>query len=72
MAASEDSRYLVDFPARNTESRVMAAYGVGVRCVQQAVHLAVRVVKEFDLTNAKLIGFAILRFLRDLCDGCFG
>jgi len=39
-----------------------------VRCLKQAVHLAVRIVKKLYLANTKLVRLLLLRILRDLLD----
>jgi hypothetical protein len=62
----------VDVSATDTERGVMAANRVGVRRLEEAVHLSIRIVKELNLTNAKFICFVIFGVSSDLCDCLVG
>ena len=61
---------LVDVSTGHADSGVVAADSFGVRCFKQAVHVPSGIVKQFDLTDAELVDFAIFGLLRDLRD-CF-
>jgi len=50
------------------ECLVVLPHGFCVRCLEEAVHLTVRIVKELDLANAELVGRSVSRVLRDLLD----
>jgi len=39
-----------------------------VRCLEEAIDLTTRIVKELDLTNAELVGLLVLCVLGDLLD----
>jgi hypothetical protein len=58
----------VHLAAGNTKCFVMFPYGLRIGCLQQAVHLAVGIVKELNLPDAEFVGVLLLRILRDLLD----
>ena len=65
----ENAGNLVHISARDAESGVVASNGFGVGRFEQAVNVTARVVEQFDLADAELVDFAVLRLLRDLLDG---
>jgi hypothetical protein len=50
------------------ESLVVVPDGLGIRRLEQAVHLAVRIVEQLDLANAEFVELLFLRILSDLLD----
>jgi hypothetical protein len=54
---------------RNTQRGVVAADGLGVRRLEQAVDLAVGIVEKLNLTNAELVGLLVLGLLSYLLNG---
>lgn len=59
-------------PARDAEGGVVAADGIGVGRLEQAVHVTGGVMEQLDLTDAELVNFTVFSFLRDLLNCFFG
>jgi hypothetical protein len=57
------------FTTWNSKGFVVLPHGFRIWRFEEAIHLAVGIVKELDLTNTKLVGLVILSFLCDLLDG---
>jgi hypothetical protein len=54
------------------EGLMVLAHGLGVGRFQELVDLAVRIVKELDLTHAELVGFLVPGVLCDLLNRLIG
>jgi len=62
-------RDLMYVAAWDAEGFMVLPHGFSIGCLQQAVHLAIGIVEQLDLTNAELVGLFVFRVLRDLLDG---
>src|SRR5262252_3028942 len=71
-ARSGKAVHLVDVAARHAQGGVVLADGLFVRPVQQAIHLAPRVVVELDLAHTELVGPGVAGVVGDLRDGLGG
>jgi hypothetical protein len=67
---SADPGDLVDLAAIHAECGMVIAHGLGIRRIQEAVHLAIRVMEQLDLPDAELIGCAVMSTLGNAVD-CF-
>jgi hypothetical protein len=68
----QEPLYLVDIPARDAQGLVMAVDRLGVRRLQQAVDLPVRIVVQLDLPDAELVDLRDLGVLGELLDRIVG